>query len=97
MTFFDRSTGRSGSRCPHRSAVEGVGRVDRDDVGYLHDVEQCRHPRHDVLPLDVGRGNEVSIAACKLDDERRYTGSASMCSTRRIASRTFLTPESFAA
>src|SRR5262249_8458517 len=49
--------------------LERIWREHFDDVGDLHDVEQRRHPRHDVLAGGGGRRNDRVVARRKRGDQ----------------------------
>ena len=51
--------------------LEGVGRDHLDDVGDLHDVEQRRDARHDVLAGRGRRRDDRVIGPAQRDDQRR--------------------------
>ena len=53
---------------PHK----GVGRHDGADVGDLHDVEQCRDPRHQILARSRRRRQHVRVALGQPGHQRRH-------------------------
>ncbi len=50
---------------------EGICRHYFDDVGNLRHIQQCGDARSDVLAGGVGRKQDVAVAACMGDDDRR--------------------------
>src|SRR5690606_32649725 len=51
-------------------ALEGVGGLDRDDLGDLVDVQQCGDARQDVLAVGGGRGQHVAVSLAQLGNQR---------------------------
>ena len=73
----DHLLGVLGAHGLHRIAridqpLEGVGGDHLDDVGDLHDIEQRRHPGHEVLRIGGRRRDDGVVARRQRDDERRH-------------------------
>ena len=76
-------------------AHEGVGRLDRDDLGDLRHVEECRHARHEVLADGGGaRPPRASSPWRAASPARRGSRAARPRSAAASATRTLATPAS---
>ncbi len=78
--------------------LEGIGRDHLDDVGDLHDVEQGRDARHDVLARGGRRRDDGIVSSRQRADERRHRlGQHVLVSRRRRRAEPCFTPSSLAA
>ncbi|MNE50832.1 hypothetical protein D3C80_1454270 [compost metagenome] len=52
-------------------ALEGIGRLDRNDFGDLIDIQQRCHPRQDVFAVAGGRGQYMAEVATQVGHQWR--------------------------